>query len=348
MGNPVKLFPPFHPAWLAAAITAAGLMLLLGLWLVRRGWRGRRVGDEPNCATCGYNLAGIPLTRCPECGADVAAERGRVTGRRVRGRVSLAAGTLLFVVAAAYLAGPGWKGSREVDWYTIKPMGYVLDDLASPTSPSRQRAWNEVVRRAKEGPLALHHRARLVDVALAEQASGTRLQSRGIFNSSLPTLGENLVQWLMSEADAGRLNAQQRGRLCEQTQTVRLDLKPKVLRGEPVPFVCSVSSADLCDAWYPFVTGVSASIDGGPFVAVAGNPKGGARWQPVPGSIPVSALGRHEVAIKLHVEFWSVVPSPSLDGFYLAMDARKALMHAYEVTRTATVEVIDPPLPASR
>lgn len=339
----MSLFPALHPVWLVAALAAAGVMLLVGLWLLRRGWRGRRVGDEPNCATCGYNLAGIPLTRCPECGADVAAEGGRVTGRRVRGRISLTVGTLLFLVAAAYLAGPGWKGSREVDWYTIKPTGYVLDDLASPNSPSRQRAWNEIVRREKEGPLALRHRARLVDAGLAEQASGTRLPSRRVFNYSLPTVGEELVEWLMSEADAGRLNVEQRGRLCEQTQTVRLDVQPHVPRGEPVPFVCSVSSADLCDTWYPFITAVWASIDSGPFVSVAAALKGGARWQPVPGSVPAAGVGRHEVAIKLHVEFWSVAPSPSLDGLYVPKDARKDLMHAYDVTRTATVEVTDPP-----
>src|SRR3954462_10007349 len=107
---------PLHPGWLAAA----GGILLVGLWLLRRGWRGRRVGDEPACAKCGYSLAGIPLDRCPECGADVAPTRAVVRGRRVRLRVPLGLGALLSILGAICLGGGGWRWARTFDWYTLK------------------------------------------------------------------------------------------------------------------------------------------------------------------------------------------------------------------------------------
>src|SRR3954463_3420588 len=133
------------------------------------------------------------------------------------------------------------------------------------------------------------------------------------------------------------------GRLCEQTQSVKMEVRPRVLKGEPVPFGCSVNSADLCDPWYPFVTHVTASVDGGASVPVAAPLNGGAKWQPLSGSLPLPKLGRHEVAIKLRVEFWSVDTGRSADEFYVPQDAKKALIHAYDVTRTAMVEITDEP-----
>jgi hypothetical protein len=34
----------------------------------RRVWRRRRRGQ---CVECGYNLAGLPEPRCPECGTSI-------------------------------------------------------------------------------------------------------------------------------------------------------------------------------------------------------------------------------------------------------------------------------------
>jgi hypothetical protein len=39
---------------------------VLGLFLAIWGWRGRRFGDEPFCAHCGYNLTGLSGAKCPE------------------------------------------------------------------------------------------------------------------------------------------------------------------------------------------------------------------------------------------------------------------------------------------
>jgi hypothetical protein len=101
----------------------------------------------------------------------------------------------------------------------------------------------------------------------------------------------------------------------------------------------------LCDGWYVFVTSVSASIDGGAFarVATAGTLDGGARWQPVVGTVPLADVGPHEVAVKLHVEFWSVEVPVALEDVSVPGEAKKALMHACDVTRTAKVQVTDKP-----
>src|SRR3954462_7470286 len=121
-GHSMNVPSTLHPAWLA---TAAGVCLLLGLWLLRRGWRGRRVGDEPFCSKCGYSLQALPSHRCPECGAEVGGASGVVIGRRVRSRGPLGTGALLSISAVICLGGSGWEWARNFDWYTLKPSGYV-------------------------------------------------------------------------------------------------------------------------------------------------------------------------------------------------------------------------------
>ncbi len=46
------------------------MALLVALRLVRR-WllRTQKQSEQPLCANCGYDLTGLDLPRCPECGA---------------------------------------------------------------------------------------------------------------------------------------------------------------------------------------------------------------------------------------------------------------------------------------
>src|SRR2546425_8365233 len=75
--------------------------LLIGLVLLIRGLRGRRVDDHPICRRCGFDLFGRPetSTQCAECGADLTLPRAIQHGRRVRrGGMIFAGGTLVGIV----------------------------------------------------------------------------------------------------------------------------------------------------------------------------------------------------------------------------------------------------------
>src|SRR3954466_10734287 len=110
-------------------LAIAAIALLVGLWLLWRGWRGRRVGDAPSCAACGYSLVGRSSDRCPECGADVSRPGSVVYGQRVSRRGAILAGALIAVVAGLFLIGQGSDRLGHFDWYTLRPTGYLLDDL---------------------------------------------------------------------------------------------------------------------------------------------------------------------------------------------------------------------------
>jgi len=51
-------------------IALAGVLLLMGLILVRTAWDIRNPGPDEfiKCEGCGYNLTGNVTGRCPECG----------------------------------------------------------------------------------------------------------------------------------------------------------------------------------------------------------------------------------------------------------------------------------------
>src|SRR4030095_1839286 len=94
--------------WILAWIIPA----LLGIALLWRGLRGRRIDDHPLCRRCGYDLFGtVEPANCPECGTKLESKRSVRLGHRKRRWVSLSlglfvialttAGTILFVRARA-------------------------------------------------------------------------------------------------------------------------------------------------------------------------------------------------------------------------------------------------------
>lgn len=72
-------------------VLVCGGMLLLAL-----GLRGRRSGDTPTCARCGYNLTGLSSRRCPECGSEL---RGTAIAKgTLRRRPALITGAAVLVL----------------------------------------------------------------------------------------------------------------------------------------------------------------------------------------------------------------------------------------------------------
>ena len=103
---------------------------VLGLILLRRGLRGRRIGDHPVCRKCGFDLYGLPQDRkvCPECGADLAANNAILIGHKQRRPALIYTGgalALLFVCVAGLV---GNLVFRQMDWEQVKPTAWLAWD----------------------------------------------------------------------------------------------------------------------------------------------------------------------------------------------------------------------------
>jgi hypothetical protein len=161
----------------------------IGGWVfVRIGRRGKRVGSEPHCPKCDYNLTGAPLPRCAECGFDFF-KTGPVIGRFKRRPVCLALGVIGLALAAAFLY-PAWLETRmDLRWkyYSRWPTFLVIRDLRGQ---SRPQAVQELVRRCQAGGLSDKQINSIVGLLMAE------LVRHPVTSQPPPEVAEGLAEFL--------------------------------------------------------------------------------------------------------------------------------------------------------
>lgn len=112
---------------------------IFALALILSGLLGRSVAAEPHCAACRFSLVGLPqpLTRCPECGLDLARPRTLRHHRRQASRLVI----ILGLSALPLIGMAAWLERTAPAWYPNAPAWYLRtviagtfnhsDDLAS-------------------------------------------------------------------------------------------------------------------------------------------------------------------------------------------------------------------------
>ena len=317
---------PLLPTVLVLLLAAAGL-LLAGL-LVRRGARGKRVGDTPHCRKCEYPLRGIDSDRCPECGADLRAPGGVVVGERVPRRGPAALGVGIGLVALFVLVAGARPVVRYFDHYRLMPTGWLVNRVGSPTPAVANRAWAELNRRMQDGDLAVGHRARLADQALAQQAAGR---------------SSEVVEWLGRAVDDGKIPEPQRTRFFQQAVVVTLRLRPVVVAGEPIPYEVRYQGRFPAERWWAQVAEVKLSVDGGAGEVVGSG--GGFRGFGAGGSFsstlraPGAAPGRHAVSVSARIR---IIHAPA-DSTFDPNDPAQKAVHEGDFVAGALTDVVTSP-----
>jgi hypothetical protein len=156
-------------------IYGLAVIVLFGIVLLVVGVRGRRVGDDPHCAACGFNLRGLEVgtNRCPECGGETSAPEAVRRGVKRRRRTPLVAGLLLFLAAGVPLGLLGWRAGREFDWTPYEPTSWLIADVdgAGPTAPAARM---QLLIRVGSDRSSQKDVDRIVDAALARQADRSK------------------------------------------------------------------------------------------------------------------------------------------------------------------------------
>jgi hypothetical protein len=162
-------FAPF--AVLAPLVVA--VMGVYGPMLIRRGLRGRRVGDHPVCRKCGFDLFGLPADQkvCPECGGDLAAQRAVLIGHRQRRPGLIYTGSAMTLVFLFIVGVFAVNVAPQMNWQQLKPLAWVAWEAKRGDAV----AWVELSRRAKAGNLSKEDAQPLVAHALAWQKDMTRI-----------------------------------------------------------------------------------------------------------------------------------------------------------------------------
>ncbi len=202
-------------SWVRIDLAAA---LVLGLVLVVRGLRGRRVGDTPFCRKCGYNLTGLLTEQCPECGTTTVA-RHVVIGVRRRRRVSLVLGLVLLLVASTGWGLGAYGRAKGINWYIYYP-AFVLIEKAKL---DEARAIDELTRRYNSGRLARTCVDILVPLALDRQRGA---QQTPMIWSWTP---------LLAAFDCGgALGREQQEQFYDQIVSLRVEVRPTARFGDEV------------------------------------------------------------------------------------------------------------------
>jgi hypothetical protein len=199
----------------------------VGVVLLARGWRGRRVNDHPLCRACGYDLSGtvgVPgvergagaadeAAMCPECGADLAVKRAVRHGQRRRRPVMLGIALVLLVSSGGGLGTAGWAWAKDFDWNTVKPVWWLRWQAGSVNRRTAHDAWFELCERVKNGRLQDATVVSVYDQILARHADSPRTLSGGAWGFARVAA----LSGAIDEADVRRLFDQILARQADQS-----------------------------------------------------------------------------------------------------------------------------------
>jgi len=146
--------------------TIAIALAALGLYLFRRGLKGKLLDNHPLCRRCHFDLFNKPpdSTRCPECGSDLTHPRPTLPGHRQRRPILITLG-LLFLIPPLALAIFFATGT-QINWIKYEPAWLLTSQSQSPDPSLSNAALNELLLRARSAGLSPIQLSALADVAL--------------------------------------------------------------------------------------------------------------------------------------------------------------------------------------
>lgn len=200
-------------------LPVVGMLALAAALLLRAGLRGRRIGTEPFCRKCEYQLTGLQSNRCPECGSELG-DRAVVHGvpRRRWGLVTLA--VMLMV------GGMSWQ---IISWRWSAPSYYrglpfpLLRYLESGGSAA---AGEEVIRRLQAGEVSRRQLSAMFEDLVAELQESQPAAARKYW-----------VQYLNAMFTADLLTPDQQARVFPVFSQPKLIARPVIRGNDPVPLV---------------------------------------------------------------------------------------------------------------
>ena len=205
-------------SWLLGMMGAGVAMILFGL-------RGRRVGDQPACGACGFDLGASAegTETCTECGSGLKRPGAVRRGRRRRRPIVIALGALMVLAPLGLLGAVGYAILTGVNLDTHKPIAVLKWELERAGS-SRSRSIAEELRdrlTRKETPRRQYDQ--IVDLALEVQGNTAHPWSTA--------WGE-----VIAEADmSSRLNKERSERFRRQAAILDIRARPRVRIGEVLP-----------------------------------------------------------------------------------------------------------------
>lgn len=298
----------------------AFILLVLGLVLLGAGVVGRRMGDEPRCKGCGYDLSGLvapgqeptgrdaPGIHCPECGCDLkltTTSPGDLgspirIGHRKRRRTAIALGIILLLPSVSLLGYAGAMLIAGPSWIHRKPVTILIYEARNLRGERADAAITELYKRLIETTTTPAQERAIISAALEVQA----LPDPGLW---FGTPYRVLLGWGTLFDIAARQNGnatpEQARKYVQNALAIRFEHRSRARPGDDWPLGVVIDRTRVAGVERPLIRPVLEELSIGPWtldtstvvITGAANARNGERFiaAVVPlGEIP---LGRHTV-----------------------------------------------------
>jgi hypothetical protein len=312
MGPPSPIF-----LWLPVLGTA---LLMLGVYLLRRGLWPRRIGSTAHCPKCDYILMG-DQERCPECGTLVN-YRNVVRGEKQRRPALAGTGGILLCLAIGMLGLFTISVMGTINWNRYKPLGWLLRELGDGNSSIANVAWGEIQLRLSNNSLSEEDQNRIAERGLELQAAAAPMASG---NYVLDFVGRRYLDHKLSAAQADRFFA--------AAFKVNLSVRSVVGMKSRVPYSLAGAGRGPRDWWLQMRT-VGYRIDDGPLQQFGGGTNGGfGGWSTSSTLAPVGVPGKHRLRLTMDLatDATNVSAAPWDDNAVVAKRVRQELSADFQV-----------------
>ena len=234
-------------------------------------------------------------------------------------------GLIFIVLASSLLATYSIATLRNVNWYRFRPAGWLITEASSATVPVAAKAWWELDRRRKAGALGDRHVRELIAVSLAAQAA-----------TPIPPMLSEFLEFLVAMWTGDQLTDEQaKGFFKNMIHLDELRIRPRIVRGDPLPFILRYSVNISCGTLRYRLTGEAIAIDGKRLEHRFGSKGGcGATSSAFGVTIPVPSDQPEKGVLKIITRF-QVYKEPD------------KLLHERVIERSAQFRIV-PDLPANR
>ena len=151
------------------------ILIIFGLLMILTGLIGHRVGTEPRCRRCRFELSGLrDPGRCPECGRDITDSRAISRGRRSVRKRLLIRGAVTLLFGGLFIGVDTMNRTGFLNLTAIKPAGLLYAEASLLDDSGASRATIEIETRGMNGTLRPGWRERLVSLARRRHAQTWR------------------------------------------------------------------------------------------------------------------------------------------------------------------------------